>query len=365
MSSSFGKLLKITIFGQSHGEAIGVTIDGLPAGIKLDTDAICRFMARRAPGQALSTQRSEKDLPHIISGVVDGITCGAPLTAIIENSDHRSTDYERLRDNPRPMHADYPAYVKYGGANDIRGGGQFSGRLTAPLCFAGAVAIGLLERQGVRIGAHLASIYDVSDEAFDPVTVNEGLLDAVLQKPFPTIDDVAGERMRQAIERARSELDSVGGVVECAVLGLPAGLGEPLYESVESRLASILFSIPAVKGVDFGAGFAAAAMRGSEHNDSFCQKDGHVVTATNRHGGILGGLTTGMPGVFRAAVKPTPSIARPQQTVSLSKKENATLEITGRHDPCVVVRALPCVEAAAALTVLDLMMESKGREGWN
>ncbi len=365
MSSSFGKMLTVTIFGQSHGEAIGAVLDGLPAGIRLDFDAIARFMARRAPGGALSTARKEADQPQVLSGLCDGITCGAPLAVMIQNGDHRSHDYDKLRDLPRPMHADYPAAIKYHGCNDIRGGGQFSGRLTAPLCFAGAVAGQLLAQKGITVGAHIAAIHGVEDEPFDPVGIDAETLRRVTAQAFPTLSVQAGERMQREIEAARQSLDSVGGIVECAAVGLPAGIGEPLYESLESRISSLLFSIPAVKGVEFGAGFAAAVMTGSEHNDPFTVQNGVVRTATNRHGGILGGISTGMPVLFRAAFKPTPSIARPQQTVSLSQGCEEPLQIEGRHDPCVVLRAVPCVEAAASLALLDLMLESKGRDQWN
>lgn len=365
MSSSFGNMIKVTIFGQSHSGAIGVVVDGLPAGIKLDIAAIERFMQRRAPGaNSLSTARKEADTPEIVSGLVDDVTCGAPLCAVIRNSDARSRDYAKLRDLPRPMHADFAAAVKYGGANDIRGGGQFSGRLTAPLCFAGAVAIQLLEAAGIFVGTHIAEIAGVADRAFDPVEVSGEELKKTAQKKFPVIDDEAGNRMEQAILEAKRDGDSVGGIIECAVVGLDAGIGEPIYDGVENRIAAVVFGIPAVKGIEFGAGFAAARMRGSEHNDPFTMKDGKIRTVTNRHGGILGGISTGMPVIFRAAFKPTPSIAKEQQTVSLERRENSALIIEGRHDPCVVLRAAPCVEAAAALAILDLLIEEKGRKIW-
>lgn len=365
MSSSFGKLLRVTIFGQSHSEAIGMVLDGLPAGVRLDMEAIHRFMGRRAPGaNRFSTARREADIPRILSGLVDGVTCGAPLCATIQNGDARSKDYDQLRDLPRPMHADYPAAIKYGGANDIRGGGQFSGRLTAPLCFAGAVAIQLLAQKGITVGAHIAAIAGEADTPFDPVTVSAQQLLSLPQKAFPVISDEAGIRMQAQIDAARAEGDSVGGIVECAAVGVPAGLGEPLYEGLENRLAAAVFGIPAVKGIEFGAGFDAAAMRGSVHNDPFVMQDGQIMTKTNNHGGILGGISTGMPLTLRAAFKPTPSIAKTQQTVSLSAGENAELNITGRHDPCVVPRAVPCVEAAVALVLLDLLIEEKGRNQW-
>lgn len=366
MSSSFGKLLKVTVFGQSHSEAIGVVLDGLPPGVRLDIDVIHRFMARRAPGgNRFSTARSEADVPQILSGLVEGVTCGAPLCAVIQNGDARSKDYDKLRDLPRPMHADYTAAVKYGGANDIRGGGQFSGRLTAPLCFAGAVAMQLLAKQGITVGAHIAAVAGEADTPFDPVTVSAGQFLGLSQKAFPVLSDEAGLRMQAQIDAARLEGDSVGGIIECAVVGVPAGLGEPLYEGLENRLAAVIFGIPAVKGLEFGAGFGVAGLRGSVHNDPFVLRDGKIVTQTNNHGGILGGISTGMPITLRAAFKPTPSIAKTQQTVSLSRQENAELAITGRHDPCVVLRAVPCVEAATALVLLDLLLEEKGRHQWN
>lgn len=365
MSSSFGKLLKVTIFGQSHSEAIGVVLDGLPAGVRLDMAAIHRFMGRRVPGaNRFSTTRSEADIPQLLSGLVDGVTCGAPLAAMIQNSDARSKDYDKLRDLPRPMHADYSAAVKYKGANDIRGGGQFSGRLTAPLCFAGAVAMQFLAQKGITVGAHIAAIAGETDSPFNPVSVAASELETLSQKAFPVISDDAGLRMQARIDAARAEGDSVGGIIECAAVGIPAGLGEPLYEGLENRLASAVFGIPAVKGIEFGAGFAAAAMQGSEHNDPFVFKDGAVITQTNNHGGILGGISTGMPIALRAAFKPTPSIAKTQQTISLSAQKNAELTIEGRHDPCVVLRAVPCVEAAVALVLLDLLIEEKGRKQW-
>ncbi len=366
MSSSFGNMIKVTVFGQSHSGAIGAVIDGLPAGITLDTDRIERFMSRRAPGKnALSTARNEADIPEIVSGLVENVTCGAPLCAVIRNSDARSRDYSKLRDLPRPMHADFAAAVKYHGANDIRGGGQFSGRLTAPLCFAGAVAIQLLEKAGVFVGAHIAEAAGISDDLFDPVNVSREELLTVSQKDFAVISDEKGEMMQKEILAAKAEGDSVGGIIECAVTGLCAGIGEPIYDGIENRIAAAVFGIPAVKGIEFGVGFAAARMRGSEHNDPFVMQNGEIKTLTNRHGGILGGISSGMPILFRAAFKPTPSIARRQQTVSLSKKENFPLVIEGRHDPCIVQRAVPCVEAAAAVVILDLLIEEKGKTLWN
>ena len=293
-----------------------------------------------------------------LSGLENGVTCGAPLCAVIENGDQHSSDYDALQDKPRPGHADYTAFVKWGGQADMRGGGHFSGRLTAPLCIAGGIAKQILSRRGVYVGAHLQSVGTVADALF-PLRPTKELFDAVAAKPFPVLDDQAGERMQALILETRKNLDSVGGVVECAATGLPAGLGEPMFGGVENRLAAALFGIPAVKGVEFGSGFAGASLRGSENNDPYYMKNGAVRTRTNHAGGILGGLSTGMPIVFHAAFKPTPSIALPQQTVRLSDGAPVTLELRGRHDPCIVPRAVPCVEAVAALAVLDAALEAR------
>lgn len=357
MSSIYsGNRLKLSIFGQSHSTGIGAVLDGMPTGFMPDMDELMAFMKRRAPGQnKMSTQRQEADEPEILSGLAGGITCGAPLSFVIRNKDQRSNDYAEIRDCPRPSHADYVAHVKYGGFADVAGGGHFSGRLTAPICAAGGVLLQYLRSRGITVAAHIASVGKVKDLRFDPVTVNEAELRALLGKDFPTLDDSAAEHMAEEIESARLAADSVGGVIECAAVGLPVGLGDPMFDGVENRLASALFAIPAVKGVEFGAGFAAAEMRGSEHNDPFETADGKIRTKTNNHGGILGGITSGMPLVFRIALKPTPSIGIEQDTVSLSSMENTKLTIHGRHDPCVVVRAVPVVEAVAALVIADLL----------
>ena len=354
MSSSFGENIRVSIFGQSHSGAIGVTVDGLPAGEKIDLAQLQRFLDRRAPGRNdYSTARREADVPEILCGLKDGLTCGAPLTAIIRNGDVRSQDYEPLRTTPRPGHADFTAQVKYGGAQDAAGGGHFSGRLTAPLCIAGGICLQLLAREGITVISRIASIAGVADEG--------ELTGSTAEKDFPVVSDVRGEEMRAAIEAARTEGDSVGGVIECAVLGVPAGLGDPMFDGMENRIAAIIFGIPAVKGIEFGAGFAAAAMRGSEHNDAFALQDGRVVTKTNHCGGILGGITTGMPIRFRTAIKPTPSIAHEQESVDLDTMQNVKLRVGGRHDPCIVPRAVPCVEAAAAIAVYDALL-SRRRE---
>ncbi|MBP3442228.1 MAG: chorismate synthase [Clostridia bacterium] len=356
MSCSFGEKIKISVFGQSHSEAIGIVVDGIPAGIKLDMDKISRFMARRAPGKnAYSTKRKEADIPTIISGIVDGITCGAPLCAVIKNSDQHSKDYSKLKTLPRPSHSDFAAYVKHNGFNDIRGGGNFSGRMTAPLCFAGAVAMQILEEKGIRIGAHIEKIAGVKDSRFDPVNVNADLLKDVSSKEFPLIDDSVKEKILSKIEAARLDGDSVGGVIECAVTGLPAGLGEPMFDGVENVISRAVFAIPAIKGIEFGNGFDCADLRGSENNDDFIITDGKITAKTNNHGGILGGITSSMPVIFRVAVKPTPSISKPQMTVNLETMTQEELVIEGRHDPCIVPRAVPCIEAVTALALINLI----------
>ena len=357
MSSEFGNLLKISVFGQSHGKAIGVVVDGLPAGEIIDLEELNAFLSRRKPGKSpLSTARKESDTPIFLSGLENGVTCGAPLCAVIENSDQHSSDYTELRDKPRPGHADYTAFVKWGGQADMRGGGHFSGRLTAPLCIAGGIAKQILARRGVYVGAHLWSVGMERDTPF-PLRPTRDLFEAVAAKPFPVLDDQAGERMQSLILEARQAQDSVGGVIECAATGMPAGLGDPMFGGVENRLASALFGIPAVKGVEFGDGFAAARAHGSENNDPFIMEGGRVAAEANHAGGILGGITSGMPIVLRTAMKPTPSIARPQRTVSLSAGADTELVIHGRHDPCIAHRAVPVVEAVTAAVLLDLLLE--------
>ena len=357
MSSEFGNILRVSVFGQSHGKAIGVNIDGLPAGEPIDLEELNAFLDRRKPGKSpLSTARKESDTPVFLSGLENGVTCGFPLCAVIENSDQHSSDYSELADKPRPSHADYTARVKWGGHADMRGGGHFSGRLTAPLCIAGGIAKQILARRGIFVGAHLAAVGTENDAPF-PLHPTAELFDAIAAKPFPVVDDGAGDRMQALILEARQGLDSVGGIIECAAIGLPAGLGDPMFGGVENRLAAALFGIPAVKGVEFGLGFGSSRLRGSENNDPFTVENGTVVTASNRAGGILGGITTGMPVTLRTAIKPTPSISRPQQTVRLSAMENTELVIRGRHDPCIAHRAVPVVEAVTATVLLDLLLE--------
>ncbi len=359
MSSYLGKNLHVSIFGQSHSQAIGVSVDGLPAGERIDPEELQAFLSRRAPGRdATATPRKEADIPKFLCGLVDDVTCGAPLCAVIENTNTRSKDYAQLKDVPRPGHADYTAQVRYGGFQDVRGGGHFSGRLTAPLCIAGGIAIQILKRRGIDIAAHIYSVGPVQDRPFDPMGESAEVLNELRKASFPVLDRGAEEEMRAVIMKAKEEQDSVGGIVECLVTGLPAGLGDPMFGGMEGRLAAALFGVPAVKGVEFGAGFGVARLRGSENNDPFVWADGRVRTTSNHAGGILGGITTGMPLVFRMAFKPTPSIAREQDSISLSRGEGEKLSIVGRHDPCIVPRAVPVAEAAAALVLLDVLLDA-------
>lgn len=355
MSSTYGEMLKLSLFGQSHGAAIGMTLDGIPAGLPVDLEKLQQFLNRRAPGKdAFSTTRTEEDRPQFLAGIVDGYTCGAPIAAIISNNNTRSADYSNLKDIPRPGHADFTAQIKYGGFQDAAGGGHFSGRLTAALCIAGGLCKQWLEEMGIHIAAHIVAIGGVVD---DPVYLDwaQPDLDAI-GKDFPVMNPEAGEKMRVAIAAAKAEGDSVGGLIECVATGLPIGLGEPMFGGMESKIAQIVYGIPAVKGLNFGTGFAGSYMRGSENNDTFVIRDGQVRTVRNYAGGILGGITNGMPLVFEVAVKPTPSISRVQKSVSLSKMEETELRIHGRHDPCIVPRAVPVIEAAAAIAIYDAVL---------
>ena len=354
MSSTYGERFRLTIFGQSHSPAIGVTMEGIPAGFAIDFERLQAFLDRRAPGKSpLATSRKEADKPDFLSGLVGNVTCGTPITAIIRNTNTRSQDYDNLRDCPRPGHADYTAHIRYDGHQDVAGGGHFSGRLTAPLCIAGGICLQILEQMGITIGAHIQSIETVADAKFDPVDLSAAELKDLTNKPFPVIRDSAAEAMNEAILTAKAQGDSVGGVIECAAVGLPAGWGDPMFGGMENRIAQLVFGIPAIRGVEFGTGFDAAMMRGSRHNDPFTVEHGAVKTVTNHHGGILGGINSGMPLIFRAAVKPTPSIALEQSSVSLSRNEGQTLVVHGRHDPCIVPRAVPVMEAAAAVAIYD------------
>ncbi len=358
MSSLFNGGISVSVFGESHGKGIGVVMDNLPAGEDIDLEQIYAFMARRAPRKdGTSTTRSEKDIPEILSGLYNGKTTGTPLCAVIMNSDQHSADYGNISHIARPAHADYTGYLRYNGANDPRGGGHFSGRITAPLVFAGAVCAQILQHRGVTTGAHIVSIKDVNDERFDPVTVTAQQLEAVKARSFPVLSDKAEEEMRGVINSAREAQDSVGGVVECAAVGVPAGIGSPMMEGLENVIAQLVFAVPAVKGIEFGSGFDCTRLFGSENNDPFAIKDGGIVTLTNNHGGILGGISSGMPIIFRAALKPTPSIAQPQNSVDFKTLTEEQLVIKGRHDPCVVHRAVPCIEAAMNIALVSAFMK--------
>lgn len=361
MSGIYGMNIKMAIYGESHGASIGLVLDGIPPGLELDLAAIEKEMARRAPGRdALSTPRKEKDAFEIQSGFFAGRTTGTPICAMIKNSDQHSKDYSIMKDKMRPGHADYAGFVHYKGCNDYRGGGSFSGRLTAPLVFAGAVAKQALAQYGIVVGAHILQIADVREKGFPALGTNIEMLHNLAAKPFPVLDDNIGEVMQQRILSAKADLNSVGGIIETMVLNVPAGIGSPYFDSVESRLSHGLFSVPAVKGVEFGDGFGMAALTGAEANDElYYDASGQVKAYSNHNGGITGGISNGMPMLFRVAIKPTPSIAREQRTISLSQQENTTLTITGRHDPCIVQRAIPVIEAVTAWTIWDLLLESK------
>lgn len=358
MSANFGRQFRLSIFGESHGGGIGMVIDGIPAGFPIDEDAIAYHMARRAPGNdPTATARKEPDRVKIVSGILDGHATGAPLCGIIENTNTRSGDYAQLRSRMRPGHADYAGFVKYGGYNDPRGGGHFSGRITAPLVFAGSIARQILQKQGVTVGAHIAAIGPLADTRFDPVSLTADALTALHESRFPLLNTSMEQPMRAHIDAARMRQDSTGGVIECAATGVRAGVGSPFFDSLESVTAHLLFSVPAVKGVEFGDGFAISAMHGSEANDPMRVVNGHVTCTSNHNGGITGGITNGMPVVLRAAIKPTPSISRTQRSVNIETMQDTDLSITGRHDPCIVPRAVVVIESALALALCELMMD--------
>lgn len=357
MGSCFGSKVKISVFGESHGTAIGVVIDGLPSGEKIDLDEIYAQMARRAPGNdKTATPRKEADRPEIIAGLLDGITTGAPLAAVIHNTNTRSADYGNIMSAPRPGHSDYTAFLRYNGFNDVRGGGHFSGRLTANLVFAGAVIRQILKRKGIEIAAHIYSIGDVCDEPFNPTGISQELIDRLNKEKFALVNPEKEDELRAAVDAVRVKGDSIGGVVECIVQGMPSGIGEPMFGGVENVISSVVFGVPAVKGIEFGSGFAGSRTTGSQNNDEFYyDENGTVRTRTNNHGGALGGITSGMPILFRAAIKPTPSISVEQNTINLQTKENTTLSVKGRHDPCIVTRAVSVIEAAAAIAVINML----------
>ena len=356
MSGMWGNKFKVSIFGESHGAGIGITIDGLPSGFEINMDEVLKEMARRAPGKSkLSTARKEADLPEILSGFFEGKTTGTPLCAIIRNSDQHSRDYGKLKDLMRPGHADYPGFVKYKGFNDYRGGGHFSGRITAPLVFAGAICKQILESKGIKIGAHVKSIGKVNDKSFFDVNLTNELLDEIKVNELPLLATEKEEEMRNTILEARKDQDSVGGTIECAVIGIDAGIGDPFFDSVESTLAHLMFSVPAVKGIEFGKGFSMSERRGSECNDEYYFDGDKVKTYTNNNGGITGGITNGMPILFKVGIKPTPSISKAQKTIDISESKDVELVIEGRHDPCIVQRAVPVIEAVTAIGIMELI----------
>lgn len=356
MSGMWGSKIKLSIFGESHGNAIGITIDGLPTGFSIDMDKIMMEMARRAPGKSsLSTPRKESDIPEILSGYFEGKTTGTPLCAIIRNSNTKSKDYSKLKDVMRPGHADYTGAIRYKGFNDYRGGGHFSGRITAPLVFAGAICKQILEVKGIIVSAHINSIGKIKDCSFLESDISDELLNSFKEKELPLINTKLEDEMRQEILSARSSGDSIGGTIECAILGVSPGIGDPFFDSVESTLAHLMFSVPAVKGIEFGKGFDISKMRGSEANDEYYLENGNIKTKTNNNGGILGGITNGMPIIFNVAIKPTASIFKEQNAVNIVTMEETTLCIEGRHDPCIVQRALPVIEAVAAIGITELM----------
>lgn len=358
MSGIWGRNLKVSIFGESHGTGIGITIDGLPSGFEIDLDKVNFEMGRRAPGKSpLSTARKEGDNVEILSGFFEGKTTGTPLCGIIRNKDNRSRDYGKLRDLMRPGHADYTGNVRYNGFNDYRGGGHFSGRITAPIVFAGAICKQILEKEGIKITSHVKSIGKVEDINFNSLEIEEEIMNNLLNMELPVLDKSVEEKMREEILNAKSEGDSVGGVIECAITGIKAGVGSPFFYSIESVIAHLLFSVPAVKGVEFGEGFNITKLRGSEANDSMYYDGDQVKTRTNNNGGIIGGISNGMPIIFRAGIKPTASIIKKQETINIKTKENEELVIEGRHDPCIVQRAIPVIECIAAIGILDLMKE--------
>ncbi|MCL2427002.1 MAG: chorismate synthase [Oscillospiraceae bacterium] len=363
MSSTWKNRISLSIFGQSHGAAIGMTLDGLPAGETIDLEQLQTFLDRRAPGRfPWTTPRNETDKPEFLSGLVNGKTCGAPITAIIRNENTRSDDYANLRNTPRPGHADYTAEVKYGGFQDAAGGGHFSGRLTAALCIAGGICLQILKRRGITIGAHIVTIggvaFDNEEFGFTPDLMDPKHLETLAEMDIPLFNAELRNDLIEAIEQAKQDGDSLGGMVRCIAVGVPPGLGDPMFNGMENRISSLVFGIPAVKGIDFGTGFAFAAMRGSEAKDEFCMIGGTVKTSTNFNGGILGGITTGMPILFNTVIKPTPSIGQEQESINLQTGETTTIEIKGRHDPCIVPRAVPCIEATAAIAILDAIMDN-------
>lgn len=359
MKNTFGKAIAVTLFGESHGEAIGAVVDGLAPGIAIDNDYIKKRLDERRPSGRISTSRSEADEYEIVSGVFRGYTTGSPLALIIRNTNTKSRDYSQLRDMPRPSHADYVANVKYRGYQDYRGGGHFSGRVTAALVAVGAIIRRALEDKGVYIGTHISALHGVRDRDFEDYVADIVKLG---RAKFPVLNDEAGEWMQREILAAKDMGDSVGGVLETCVIGMPVGVGEPWFDTVESELSHILFSVPGVKGVEFGLGFGFADVYGSEANDAFVTDGMTVKTKTNNNGGINGGISNGMPIIFRSAIKPTPSIYKAQDTVSLAAMENRELVIEGRHDPAIIHRARAVIDAVAAIALADMLAVKYGTD---
>lgn len=366
MSSYHGEKIRLSIFGSSHGPAIGMTLEGIPAGLGINYEDLYSFLKRRAPGNnEFSTSRKEPDIPEFLDGIESGYTTGSAITAQIQNTDIKPADYENLRNCPRPGHADYTAFVKFGGTLNMAGGGPFSGRLTAPLCIAGGLCKQWLNNSGIRIAAHICRIGNISIDP-DLISTTNPDLDAI-PTDFPVVDPVQAERMKHEIQNAKNDGDSVGGIIQCIVTGLPIGLGDAMFDGMESRIAQIVFGVPAVKGISFGSGFSGVSLRGSVNNDAYSLSNGRIVTETNHAGGILGGITNGMPLIFDVAIKPTPSIAKPQRSINLDTMTQTTLKIKGRHDPCIVLRAVPVIEAAAAIAIFDAWLSYIGgtNDGFN
>ncbi|MGL5576419.1 MAG: chorismate synthase [Sarcina sp.] len=358
MSGTWGNNIELSIFGESHGKAIGMVINGIKPGTSIDMEKVEKEMQRRAPGRdKLSTPRKEADKPVILSGIFEGKATGSPITMMIENSDTRSRDYSKTKDLMRPGHADYSGFVRYSGFNDYRGGGHFSGRITAPIVFAGAIAKQILEEQGIRVGSHIKAVENVEDNSFDFVNLNEETLNSLLEKELPVLNDEKIEEIKETIMTAKREIDSVGGVIETGIIGLKAGVGSPFFDSLESKIASLAFSIPAVKGIEFGLGFDIAKSRGSVANDEYYIEEGKIKAHSNNNGGIIGGISNGMPVIHRVAIKPTASISREQRTVNIDTMQNEIIKIEGRHDPCIVQRAVVVIEAISAIAVLELLNE--------
>jgi len=362
MSSTWGNNIKISIFGESHGKGIGIVIDGLPPGENINFDDVNLQLQRRRPGNShLTTERKESDIPQIISGILNETTTGTPLCAVINNENANSADYYQQNFLLRPGHGDYTDYIRYQGFSDFRGGGHFSGRLTAPLVFAGAVCKQILKRKNISIGSHISSVCSIFDKPFDGVNIPSELLESLSREFLPLINKSKKSEIEDEILKAKSDGDSLGGTIECAIVGLPAGIGNPIFDNIESKISSLVFGIPGIKGIEFGNGFHSSAIKGSENNDSFIFKDGKIQTTTNNHGGILGGISSGMPIIFKTSFKPTPSISKPQKTINFKDNSYQEISTKGRHDPCIAIRGGPIVEGVAGIAILDLILSREAR----